>query len=100
MTMSELIRREDVITVLCFCEETKMMLCGDLRKILEKINEIPSAKPERRKGEWIYDTERVWHDGGIHSQYHCSVCGFQIFEGRCNFCPYCGAEMRGDDVSD
>lgn len=48
--MSDLIRREDVITVLCFCEETKMMLCGDLRKILEKIDGIPSAEPERK---WI-----------------------------------------------
>ena len=56
MEMNDLIRREDVIAVLCFCDETKMMLCKDLRKILEKINEIPSAEPERK---WIPVTEAL-----------------------------------------
>lgn len=60
------------------------------------IAEFPSAEPERKKGKWIYDTERVWHDGGIYVQYHCSECRFQIIGSLYNYCPYCGADMRGD----
>lgn len=93
--MSDLIRREDVLTVLCFCEETKMMLCKDLRKILEKIDAIPSAEPERQKGKWI----KVGHWG---RSYKCNQCGnFLDFDGvnagrgDANFCPNCGTDMRG-----
>ena len=60
MEMNDLIRRGDVITVLCFCEETKMMLCKDLRKILEKINDIPPAEPERKNGEWIFHIDDLF----------------------------------------
>ena len=99
--MSDLVRREDVIAVLCFCEETKMMLCGDLRKILEKIDGIPSAEPERKHGEWLpHPHEREWDV--------CSVCGtgckrreFEMQFGQERFteygyqyCPHCGADMR------
>ena len=53
------------------------------------------AEPERKKGKWIYDTERVAGDGWTYSQYHCSECKFQELGGLANFCPNCGAEMRG-----
>lgn len=48
--MSDLIRREDVIAVLCFSQETGDMLCKDMRKVLEEIKAIPSAEQERK---WI-----------------------------------------------
>lgn len=48
--MSDLIRRQDVLSVLCFSNETGMMLCEDLRNIFEEINKIPPAEPERK---WI-----------------------------------------------
>lgn len=68
---------------------------GGVRDALRAIEEVPSAEPERKKGKWIYDTERVMNNGGIYSQYHCSECGFQSVS-RMNFCGYCGAEMRGE----
>lgn len=55
------------------------------------------AELELKKGKWIYDTERVWHDGGIYTQYHCSECGFQIIGSLYNYCPFCGADMRGEN---
>lgn len=61
----------------------------------ERFSGIPSAEPERKKGRWIYDTERVT-DGLVHSQYHCSNCGIQIFGWIPNYCQYCGADMRGE----
>lgn len=54
------------------------------------------AELKRKKGSWIYDTERVLYNGGIYAQYHCSECGFRELLGRLeNFCPNCGAEMTG-----
>ena len=58
------------------------------------LEKLPSAEPEQQKGRWIYDTERVWHDGGIYAQYHCSECRFQIIGSLYNYCPFCGADMR------
>ena len=70
----------------CYCD--KLSIVGML-------NGLPSAEPEQKKGKWIYDTERVMNNGGIYSQYHCSECGFQSVS-HMNFCPYCGADMRGE----
>ena len=53
---SDLIRREDVLAVLCFSKETGQMVCRDLRKLLEQIKAIPSAEPERK---WIPVTEKL-----------------------------------------
>ena len=52
-----------------------------------------TAEPERKKGKWIYDTERVMGDGRINRQFHCSVCGDQEFT-LYSYCPSCGADMR------
>lgn len=55
---------------------------------------MPSAQPERKKGKWIC----------LQRHHHkCSVCGnFLDFRGvnagrgDANFCPNCGADMRGE----
>lgn len=63
---------------------------------VEVIDIIPSAQPERKKGKLLfadYETE-LWGESSI-----CGLCGcsWQIDEdGRSNFCPNCGADMRGD----
>ena len=65
--------------------------------VQEVINGLPSAEPERKKGEWI--------NMGDFEQ--CSVCGethlkeFQSYYTKTtwiktNFCPNCGANMRGE----
>ena len=59
--------------------------------IRETLDEI-----ERKKGKWIYDTERIWRNGGIYAQNHCSECNYQIIGSLYNFCPNCGADMRGE----
>ena len=109
--MSDLISREDVIATLCFCEETKMMLCKDLRKILEKIIDMPSAEPERENGEWIiryFDMETYEYKEKVYNYYekmpegdvYCSECKESaLLNGHeesvfSNFCPHCGADLR------
>ena len=59
--------------------------------------QLPSAQPERKKGEWLELTN------GNHT-YVCSVCGrmlVNITDGKNNVAkhyPYChcGADMRGE----
>ena len=63
---------------------------------IKAVNSLAPAEPERKRGEWIYDTERVAGDGWTYRQYHCSECKFQELGGLANFCPNCGADMRGD----
>ena len=58
-------------------------------------NGIPfDSFPEREKGEWIYEGDEI---SGV---FKCSNCGegseipdFEHF----NFCPNCGADMRGKE---
>ena len=59
------------------------------------VSELPSVQPVRPKGKWI---EIGRFDGEIY--YDCSECGesFCLIDGLTalsNFCPNCGADMRG-----
>lgn len=44
---------------------------------------------ERKKGKWI-------DRGYMKVGFHCSVCGGYAISGKDNFCPHCGADMRGE----
>ena len=60
------------------------------------LKSLPSAEPERKTGEWIYEGKR-----GRFPACKCSICGhyenadWAILQGA-NFCPHCGADMRGE----
>jgi len=59
---------------------------------------MPSAQPERKKGKWIYEGVR-----GRFPACRCSVCGnvenadWAMISGKVNYCPNCGADMRGKE---
>ena len=62
------------------------------------------ARADRLQGEWIRD--RYWSRGvGMGEDYgffyKCSLCEYEVENGytRCgfNFCPNCGAKMKGAD---
>ena len=93
MTMSDLIDREKFIYTLIFSEKTKSIFVKDLRSVIEVANEMPSAEPEQHRGEWIEDS----HERGFSE---CSKCGYiavsVLSERHYNFCPNCGADMRGE----
>ena len=55
------------------------------------IAEFPSTEPERKKGEWIDVTERIGFP-----ECKCSVCQSKSGSIWMNFCPNCGADMRGE----
>lgn len=58
------------------------------------INGQPTADVvEVKRGKWI----RHEQDGAIFADYECSVCSAYPTGGiRSNYCPNCGADMRGD----
>jgi rubrerythrin len=61
-----------------------------LKKAIKKIS-TEDVRPVKR-GRWISD------GNGYHWVYVCSVCGWKDgypFNERHNFCPNCGADMRG-----
>lgn len=106
--MSDLIRREDAINALvnltCYGIEEMRNLCessvadsegwlGGIRDAVDEIDALPSAEPERHRGEWI--------DGMSYVNSHwrvCSVCHESAPDscGGYKFCPNCGADMRGE----
>lgn len=63
----------------------------DETMLVNDLNALPSAEPERKKGKW-------WHYEGMLT---CSECGMEFYddiEEYCGddvpkFCPDCGAEM-------
>lgn len=67
--------------------------------LLDWINHQPVADVrENVKGEWIA-VENACFD----TSYKCSICGEEFFlevgtpkENEYNFCPNCGADMRGE----
>ena len=69
--------------------------------VLEQlIDEQPSAQPERKKGEWLPDNNNAYE-----MRFVCSCCkesevvptiGFTKYRPLWDFCPNCGADMRGE----
>ena len=97
--MSDLIKRKDVLDAICDnCKlETdfdRYKACGNCKDV-KMIMDIPSAE---RKGEWIWSPRDT--DGTVSGC--CSNCSFShLFIGghtaQYNYCPNCGADMRGED---
>lgn len=63
-----------------------------VRDAIITISSLPSAQPERKKGEWIFATN--FPDG--KSCYVCKDCGAKLDSIHTNFCGECGADMRGE----
>ena len=62
--------------------------------------EAPSIDIEPKRGKWI-DLSDQW---GLEGTFKCSACGelWSLIDGTpqdngMNFCPNCGADMRGKD---
>ena len=98
--MSDLIDRQAAIDAmtefykdLLGDEEPKLdertALYVDLKLLVER---LPSAQPERKEGHWIDTGEAIDDD----TEVKCSECG-EVIYWLSNFCPCCGADMRGGE---
>ena len=62
------------------------------------IRTFPSAQPERKKGKWIQKEDPY---GFFDTIPVCSECGHTTkMRETYNFCPNCGADMRGEQDED
>ena len=69
--------------------------------IIEDLKDLPSAQSERKRGKWERWVDRVEHSRGVEyiPRCRCSECGTEYDPNSAkfiNFCPQCGADMRGE----
>ena len=88
--MSDLIRRSDAIDAVIEWYGCKPNDIEAFEKIIEA---IPSA--DRPQGKWIFRREFV--EDTPFTGYRCSNCNYWKGMGAWNFCPNCGARMKGAD---
>ena len=69
-----------------------------LTEIRDRLMALPTIEPERKKGKWI-DAVLPNDSGGLQVQV-CDQCNtffpLAYTGGGHNFCPNCGANMRGE----
>ena len=64
-----------------------------IRQAFEKgfrIGVKKGASTDRPQGEWI-----IKIDANGNTYGRCSICGMRQYAGQLNFCPDCGARMKG-----
>lgn len=74
-------------------QEEQVILCPEHYVLTQ----LPSAQPEQKKGEWIpqnYNKTNGMVSTAVYYYPKCSVCG--QYANYTNFCPNCGADMRGE----
>ena len=57
--------------------------------MIKGVRALPSAQPVRKTGQWIKRKK-----GAIG--YNCSCCGKSDISNHFDYCPNCGADMRGE----
>ena len=94
-TMSDdLIKRSDAIAELWDMTTEDCPNPGAaVGKCMEAIRRLPSA--DRPQGEW----KRRLVDSGFNADWVCSECGYRVKTDfvSFNYCPNCGARMKGAD---
>lgn len=76
----------------------KYVLAGALNVIQGNVRNFPTIEPERKKGKWINIHVSATGD----SDAECDQCGAVVhnnFSTTVNFCPNCGADLRGEEQS-
>lgn len=75
---------------------TKMDFCG-------WIDDAPTIEPERKPGKWIHHKPFDCEHHNCNTCIECSCCGTWFGAdsyAQTNYCPNCGAYMRGEGGQD
>ena len=85
---------EDLNTIKEFFEQESGAYPVSLEYAIKVLKNVPSA--DRPQGEWIIEI-----DVNNNTYGRCSMCDMKQYAGQLNFCPNCGARMKGaDDETD
>ena len=90
--------REEAIAVLR--REIEPSVYEDEKSIAEALNMAIEALQDRPEGEWTKTVDgNGWNDWWV---FKCPLCGATIVDEQSrswkyNFCPSCGARMKGGD---
>lgn len=96
--MSDLISRQAALEAVRSLQTYKMFAGDDMilvdKAVVQAELEILPPVQERKKGEWISHED----EDGEHYGDKCSECGewYVMPYGKTNYCPNCGADMRGE----
>lgn len=71
------------------CNQQRWEEADEYQRIIDRF--IAFAQPERKKGTWIFYT----NNSSGKSCYVCNKCKAELDSRYTNFCPNCGADMRG-----
>lgn len=96
--MADLISRADAIEwVKKICWNCSNTICINL---INAFKALPTASADRPHGEWIKQDKYFQAFNETVTTYKCSVCGHEPYFGgdisKLNYCPNCGADMRGE----
>lgn len=88
MSDDTIYRQAAIDALMCLVKQHECDLMPDLLHwtgVKAMLESLPAAQ---RKGKWIYLN-------GLDA-FECSVCGRQMVRNIFDYCPWCGAEMRGE----
>lgn len=87
--MSDLISRQAAIDAMQ--KAVKNIDSMNKADIVAVVSNLPSIQPDRKKGMWLFPY-------GDKKYKRCSVCerDYYSIPHNSNFCPNCGADMRGE----
>lgn len=81
--------------------ENLLRMCGSYHgvisfdTVIDVLHDTQTADVvERKKGRWVDETFEFEPWWVVHHPYKCNQCGERSEEDS-NFCPNCGADMRG-----
>ena len=96
--MDDLISRQAAIDAVENAFDRETILNRFVRKIaISALRKMSSAQSERKRGNWINIRYSIYDND---SQAECDQCGATVhnnFSSVINYCPNCGAEMRGPE---
>lgn len=104
-TTSDLISRQAALEKVRAMQTYKLFMGDDMilvnkAEVQTELMMLPPAQPERKKGEWLPDNNNAYE-----MRFVCSCCkesevvptiGFTKYKPLWDFCPNCGADMRGE----
>ncbi len=93
---TDCISRQQAIDALCndYCGGHQDCKYYPKCENLKPIQQLPPAEPKR--GKWIHHPEIGWGETWLCDQCGEKTSSTVMGKPRANFCPNCGADMRGE----